>query len=138
MALHLSLQALPTGPYQAVVRLDRRVTRDGMVSVAGNLYSVPDGTRRRIVEVHQLTDEVRILENGQLVAVHPVLEGRGQRRIAVGHRSQPAPANNLTSRDEGSVLAHPGERVACRPLEFYAAVAQRMAEEGLVREGLVR
>jgi transposase len=134
----LSLQALPAGPYQAVLRLDRRITRDGMVSVAGNLYSVPDGTRRRIVEVHQLTDEVRILENGQLVAVHPVLEGRGQRRIAVGHRSQPALANNLTSRDEGSVLAPPGERVACRPLEFYAAVAQRMAEEGLVREGLVR
>jgi hypothetical protein len=129
----LSLQALPAGPYQAVLRLDRRVTRDGMVSVAGNLYSVPDGTRRRIVEVHQLTDEVRILENGQLIAVHPVLEGRGQHRIAGGHRSQPASATNLIPPDEGSVLARPGERVACRPLEFYAAVAQRMAEEGLVR-----
>src|SRR3954463_15080011 len=134
----LSLQALPAGPYQAVLRLDRRVTRDGMVSVAGNLYSVPDGTRRRAVEVHQLTDEVRILENGQLVAVHPVLEGRGQHRIAGGHRSQSASTTNLIPHDEGSVLAHPGERIACRPLEFYAAVAQRMAEEGLVREGLVR
>jgi transposase len=129
----LSLQALPAGPYQAVLRLDRRVTRDGMVSVAGNLYSVPDGTRRRIIEVHQLTDEVRILENGQVVAVHPVLEGCGQHRIAGGHRSQPASATNLIPPDEGSVLARPGERVACRPLEFYAAVAQRMAEEGLAR-----
>src|SRR4051795_10112315 len=29
------LQALPAGPDQAVLRLDRRITRDGMVSVAG-------------------------------------------------------------------------------------------------------
>ena len=48
------LGALPAGPFNAVLTLDRRVTRDGMVSVGGNLYSVPDGTRRRIVEVQAL------------------------------------------------------------------------------------
>ena len=38
------LQPLPAGPFQAVLRLERRITRDGMVSVDGNLYSVPDTT----------------------------------------------------------------------------------------------
>jgi hypothetical protein len=37
-------------PFNTVLGLERRVTRDGMVSVAGNLYSVPDSTRRRVVE----------------------------------------------------------------------------------------
>jgi transposase len=46
------LQPLPAGPFQAVLRLERRITRDGMVSVDGNLYSVPDTTRRGYV--HEL------------------------------------------------------------------------------------
>ena len=33
-----------------------------------------------------------------MIAVHPVLEGRGQRRIAAGHRSLPPPANSKTPR----------------------------------------
>jgi transposase len=33
-----SLQRLPAGPFQAVLRLERRITRDGMISVGGNLY----------------------------------------------------------------------------------------------------
>ena len=36
-----------------------------MVSVGGNLYSVPDYTRRRIVEVHTLAHEIRILEDNK-------------------------------------------------------------------------
>ena len=36
------LQALPAGPFQAVLQLERRITRDGMISLHGNLYSVPD------------------------------------------------------------------------------------------------
>jgi hypothetical protein len=47
-----------------------------MVSVGGNLYSVPDSTRNRVVELHTLADEVRIFEDGALIAAHPVLEGR--------------------------------------------------------------
>ncbi len=58
------LQPLPAGPFQAVLRLERRITKDGMVSVDGNLYSVPDTTRRRPVEVHSTANEVRILEQG--------------------------------------------------------------------------
>ena len=80
------LRPLPLVPFRAVLRLERRISREGMVSVGGNLYSVPDATRRRVVEVHALADEIRIFEDGVLIAAHPVLEGRHQRRVAPGHR----------------------------------------------------
>ncbi len=124
-----SLQKLPVGPFQAVLRLERRITKDGMVSVDGNLYSVPDTTRRRPVEVHSTADEVRILEEGKVVAVHPVMDGRGQRRITAGHRTTPAPANSQTPR-HGPPPGRSGEVVALRPLAFYDAVGKRLAADG--------
>jgi hypothetical protein len=57
------LKPLPLAPYRAVLKLERRVSHEGMVSVAGNLYSVPDTTRRRILDVHVSADEIRIFEN---------------------------------------------------------------------------
>jgi hypothetical protein len=120
------LQGLPAGPFQAVLQLERRITRDGMISLGGNLYSVPNATRRRIVEVHSTAAEVRILEDGQLIAVHPVLEGRGRRCIAAGHRALPPPANSNTPR-HGAAPARTGEVVTPRSLAFYDAVAQRLA-----------
>jgi len=125
-----TLQPLPAGPFQAVLRLERRITRDGMVSVDGNLYSVPNSTRRRIVEVHNTANEVRILEAGQIIAVHPVLDGRGQRRILAGHRSLPPPANSQTPRNGAPGPAQSGDVVALRPLAFYDAVGRRLAAEG--------
>ncbi len=44
------------------------IARDGMVSVDGNLYSVPNSARRRVVEVHSTASEVRILEHGAVIA----------------------------------------------------------------------
>jgi transposase len=129
---HPSLQGLPAGAFQAVLRMERRITRDGMVSVNGNLYSVPNATRRRPVEVHSTAREVHIFEQDRLIAVHPVLEGRGQRRIAAGHRSLPPPANSQTPRHAASPR-RPGEIVAQRSLAFYDAVARRLA--GGVRAG---
>jgi hypothetical protein len=123
------LQALPVGPFQAVLQLERRITRDGMISLHGNLYSVPNATRRRIVEVHSTASEVRILEDGHLIAVHPVLEGRGRRRISAGHRSLPPPANSNTPR-HSAAPARVGETVTPRPLAFYDAVAERLASSG--------
>jgi transposase len=87
------LKTLPLAPYRTVLKLERRITRDGMVSVGGNLYSVPDSTRRRTVEVQCLAEEVLILEDGQVVASHPVLEGRKQRPVAAGHRRPARPAD---------------------------------------------
>jgi transposase len=124
-----SLQPLPAGPFQAVLRLERRITRDGMVSVDGNLYSVPDTTRRRPVEVHSTASEVRILEEGCVVAIHPVLEGRGQRRIIAGHRTAPPPPNSQTRR-HGLPPGRSGDVVALRPLAFYDAVGKRLAADG--------
>jgi transposase len=71
--------ALPLGP-----KLQRRVSHEGMVSVGGNFYSVPDITRIRLLEVHALVDEIQIFEAGHLIAGHPVLEGRNQRPVAPG------------------------------------------------------
>ncbi|WP_196492309.1 transposase, partial [Erythrobacter donghaensis] len=45
-----ALTALPAAPYNAVLTIERRVSHEGMVSVGGNLYSVPDATRKRVVE----------------------------------------------------------------------------------------
>ena len=44
------LRSLPLAPFRSVLRLERRISRDGMVSVGGNVYSVPDATRRRALE----------------------------------------------------------------------------------------
>lgn len=110
-----------------MLRLERRITKDGMVSVDGNLYSVPDTTRRRPVEVHSTADEVRILEAGRIVAVHPVMDGRGQRRITAGHRTTPPPTNSQTPR-HGPPPSRSGEVVALRPLAFYDAVGKRLAD----------
>ena len=124
------LKPLPATPFSLVLTLDRRVTREGMVSVGGNLYSVPDCTRRRIVEVHSLANEIRILEDDKLIAVHPVLEGRGQRRIAGGHRTAPPSANSTTIRETPPPTAPVGAVVGPRSLAFYDAVARRLAGEG--------
>ena len=42
------LVPLPAVAHSAPLTVERRISRDGMVSVAGNLYSVPDATRRRV------------------------------------------------------------------------------------------
>jgi transposase len=130
-----SLQALPDIPFCAVLRLERRVSRDGMVSVDGNEYSVPDLTRRRVVEVQVTVQEIRILEAESLIAVHPVLNGRGQRRVASGHRRYPPPTNAKRRRQEDrwTVVGRPGDSVHRRSLEVYDQVARALAD----REGML-
>ena len=125
----LVLRPLPLVPFRAVLKLERRVSHEGMVSVGGNLYSVPDATRKRVVEVHSLADEIRIFEADRLIAVHPVLEGRHQRRLAPGHRKMPMVT--ATEIGTGAVLiGRAGDVVAHRSLDFYEAVARRLAGEG--------
>src|SRR6201994_576281 len=121
------LQQLSAGPFQAVLRLERRITRDGMVSVDGNLYSVPNSTRRRIVEVHNTANEVRILEDGAVIATHPLLAGRGRRPIIARNRTLLPPANSQTRRDNRPSSVRAGEVVAFRSLAFYDAVGKRLA-----------
>ena len=54
------LMSLTKGSFNAVLSLHGRVNHDGILSVNSNLYSVPDGTRRRVVDVHTLADKVPI------------------------------------------------------------------------------
>jgi hypothetical protein len=46
-----------------------------MVSVSGNLYSVPDTTRRRVLDVQVFADEIHVFEDGVLIATRAPLEG---------------------------------------------------------------
>ena len=120
------LLPLPLAPFRAVLKIERRITRDGMVSVDANFYSVPDGTRRRLVEVHTLATEIQIFEDDALIATHVVLEGKGKRRTAPGHRS-PRPQRCLRKADSVVVIGRVGDVVAQRPLDFYDAVARQLA-----------
>jgi transposase len=121
-----ALLALPGLPFRSVLKLERRITKDGMVSLGGNLYSVPDGTRRRPVEVQVLASEIRILEAGRLIAVHPVLAGRGGRSLVPGHRQASKARGQETGTAAGLIL-RPGEAVWQRPLDVYDQVAQALA-----------
>jgi len=128
---HNHLRPLPLAAFRSLLKLERRVSHEGMVSVAGNLYSVPDTTRRRIVEVHTLADEIRIFEDGVMIACHPVLDGRNQRRVAPGHRRMPRGSDTEHPREDPPILlARVGEVVTRRPLEVYQAVASHLAQAG--------
>ena len=116
-----SLRPLPAIPYDAVLTVERRVSHEGMVSVAGNHYSVPDTTRKRVLEVQNHTHEVRIFEDGQLVARHPVLSGKNQRRVDPAHRKAPPIQRKRPEKAPG---------IARRSLDFYGAVGERMAAQG--------
>ncbi|GES53732.1 IS21 family transposase [Rhizobium dioscoreae] len=123
------LRPLPLAPFKSVLKLERRVSREGMVSVGGNTYSVPDATRSRMVEVHSLADEVRIFENGMLIAAHPVLEGRKQRRVHPDHRRALTPQHRSRTRDDAIVVKPAGDTVLQRSLAFYDAVGKVLAQE---------
>jgi hypothetical protein len=69
-----ALIAHPAIPYSAVLNEplsaigprtmanERRVSREGMVSVGGNLYSAPHTARKRVLDVQNHPSEVRIFE----------------------------------------------------------------------------
>ena len=118
-----SLQPLPAGRFEAVLNVQRRLSHDGLVSVGGNYYSVPDGTRSRVVEVQSLADQVRILEDDRLIAVHALLHGRKQRSILPGHRTMQGAAKR--ERQPGLRLL-PGHAVATRSLGVYEQIARQL------------
>jgi len=128
------LQALQAGPLAALIKLERRVSHDGFVAIGGNYYSVPDRTRR-LVEVHQLAHEIRILDAGRLVARHPVMEGRKQYRVDPAHRQGNAARTQRHGfphrrEEEGLTFLRPGEQVASRSLAIYQAIGDRLAAAG--------
>jgi len=127
-----ALKPLPLAPYRTVLNLERRVSHEGMVSIGGNLYSVPDTTRGRILDVHVCADEIRIFEAGALIASHAPLEGRDQRRLDPAHR-KPLPPRRRPAEGEPIIIRRAGDRAARRSLDFYEAVGRRLAGQGRTR-----
>jgi transposase len=113
-----ALRPLPAIAYSAVLTIERRVSKEGMISVGGNLYSVPDTTRRRTLEVQHHVTELRIFEDGALIASHPVIEGKNRRRVDPAHRKAPPARASKPPTPIG---------VGHRPLDFYGAVGRRLA-----------
>jgi hypothetical protein len=125
-----TLQPLPAVAFNTVLSLQRRISRDGMVCVQGNAYSVPDTTTRRMVEVHTLADEVRIYDGERLIAAHPLVEGRGLRRVAPGHRRWPPPPSTQQRRSATATpLVAPGHTVERRDLAVYGRIGRELAQE---------
>jgi len=119
------LQTLPEHRFDAVLKLERRVSHDGFVAVGGNYYSVPDRTRR-VVEVQQLPDLIRILDLGNVVAEHPVLEGRKQYRIDRSHRTGVV-VKRRTGVAAGISIGRIGDHVPMRSLAIYQAIGAQLA-----------
>jgi hypothetical protein len=127
-AEQLELQTLPEHRFDAVLKLERRVSHDGFVAIGGNFYSVPDRTRR-VVEVQQLPDLIRILDLGTVVAEHPVLEGRKQYRIDRRHRTGGS-AKRKTNTPSGVIIGRVGDHVPLRSLAIYQAIGEQLANAG--------
>ncbi|WP_325170225.1 IS21 family transposase [Noviherbaspirillum pedocola] len=117
------LQPLPAGRFDAVLRIERRVSHEGCVSVGGNYYSVPDGTRKRILDVETTPDTIRIFEDGALIATHARLEGRRERSILAGHRL----LQRIMQRENpDGIELPPGHAVAQRPLAVYDFIGRQI------------
>lgn len=71
--------------FQLEAPRSRIVASDYLVSVDTNRYSVPFRLIGQVVDVLQRADEVRILHDGRVVAVHPALAGHHQLRIDPAH-----------------------------------------------------
>ena len=87
-----------------------------------------DRIRQHLVGL-KMPRSLEILEAGKLIAAHPVLDGRGKRRIAEGHRSLPPPHNSTTPRaGAGTPPPQVGTTsVTPRSLAIYEAIGRRLA-----------
>jgi hypothetical protein len=115
--------ALAAASQDAVLTVERRISQEGMVAVGGNQYSVPDTTRRRLVEVQNHPAEVRIFEDRSTDRQPSGSGGQEPARVDPSHR-KPVPV--------APGGRHPSRRpvdapVARRPLAFYEAVGRRLA-----------
>ena len=124
-----ALRQLPLLRCCAVLKLERRVSHDGMISIGGNGYSVPDTARRRVLDVHCLIDEVQIFEDGVLIARHALLPGRGQSRIDPAHRKA-LQRSRIVIDDSAVVVRGAGDVVARRSLKWDDALGRVMAVKG--------
>ena len=119
-----ALAPLPKMRFEALLALERKVNNEGMVAYGGNYYSVPDGTKARILEVQVKALELVIIDQGEVIARHAINQGKGQRIFDPTHRKARPPA-------PVEVLLSQGNEVAQRSMGFYAAVGQRLAHRSV-------
>jgi hypothetical protein len=81
-----------------------------------------------VLEVHCFVDEIRIFEDGALIASHAPLPGRGEARIDPAHRR--ASPRTRRAGDETPAVRGAGDVVARRSLDFYDALGRVMAVKG--------
>ncbi|MGH9647031.1 MAG: IS21 family transposase, partial [Bryobacteraceae bacterium] len=116
------LLALPAIAYVPLISLGRRISRDGFVSYNGNGYSVPDGLRHAEVQVRATLTTVSILQGDQLVALHPLLSGRGERQLDPHHQRGGQSTPSRLALNALQVL--PEIAVEQRPLSVYQRVLE--------------
>lgn len=114
------LKPLNRERYTPVITVGRRISKDGYVSYNGNDYSIPEGLGRAEVEVRASVEEVGLYQDDKLLALHPVLVGRGQRRLAPGHRRDVKPCQRRQDALNGSMDDYID--VERRPLDIYEEV----------------
>ena len=78
------LKPLPVNTYIPMIALGRRITKDGLISYNGNECSVPEGLMSSEIQIWASLEELHLLQDGELVTIHPVQEGR--RRLDPRHR----------------------------------------------------
>lgn len=115
----LSLLPLPRQTYVPMITIGRRVSRDGYVSYNGNDYSIPGNVLVPEVTVAATLDQVRFYHGSELIAYHPLLDGKGQRRLDPNHRR--GKRNAIISHSATSYITDLIE-VQQRSLEVYEEV----------------
>ena len=124
------LQELPSLPFGSVLKLERRVSHEGMVSVGGNLYSVPDATRKRLVEARWRTRSASSRTTRSSPRIRCSTGAAGDGSPSATGSSAVVVANATITADATPIPARAGERVGRRSLAVYAAVGRRLAGKG--------
>ena len=81
-----NLLPMPGSSYIPMVSLGRRVSHDGYISYNGNDYSIPEGLVSPEVGLRATLEELRLYQEDKLIATHPIMQGKGGRRLAPEHR----------------------------------------------------
>lgn len=63
----------------------RSVSKDGLISVERNFYSVPSKLARRRINIRRFENRFEVLDGSQVVAEHTLLRGKGSRQIIDEH-----------------------------------------------------
>lgn len=118
-----------TKPYVFYPAISRKVSRDARVRLNSNDYSVPWVYAGQCVDLKVCGRDLHIVQNGETVAIHSLLEGRHQSSFHPAHyegllsyqRSLKALKEALPENDPSWV---PEEEVEVRDLSFYERVSQ--------------